>query len=210
MKSCFETLAYHSDRFEKLLAQDAELIPIPEFPWRNQIWKSAKFRRAHVEQFSNDQIAVLHVTVFPHLSDPAPIYGFDVITGAKRPAGCYGDLSPSLETWSGWRDWVPLQLDPQRDAPDWGTCFSPEFITMPLRDVEHLNSMLDYGFQLLTHYLHRLQPDRAVAELVRQRQQFYCDQQRSNDKTLQVLERMIGHDQARLFIDSVLFPDPIP
>lgn len=210
MKSCFETLAYHADRFSEILAENAQEESVPEFPWRNRIWTSQRFRRAHVEEFSNEQISVLHVTVFPHLTDPAPIFGFDVITGVKRPVGCYADLSPSIEVWQGWRDWLPVELARERAIPDWGTCFSQEFITTPLRDQAHLEYMLEYGVNLLQVYLQRLEPGKAVAELVCERQQFYCDQQRSNQKTLQVLERMIGYEQARYFIDHVLFPDPRP
>jgi phycocyanobilin:ferredoxin oxidoreductase len=207
--NCFDIVEHYAKQFSEILAKDSEPVQFPEFPWKNQIWRSNKFRRAHVEEFVSPAISVLHVTVFPHLDDPSPIYGFDVVTGAKKPAGGYIDMSPSVETWNGWRSWIPFDVPPNKAIPEWGTCFSDEFVAIPLRDSAHLEELLKYGVSMLSEYLNRIQQNKVAQEQVVERQLYYCQQQRNNQKTMQILERMIGLERANLFMNEVLFPDPI-
>lgn len=207
--NCFEIVENYAKEFSVILSKDSEPVDFPEFPWKNQIWRSSKFRRAHVEEFVSPAISVLHVTVFPHLNDPSPIYGFDVVTGVKKPAGGYIDMSPSVDTWHGWRNWIQFDVPPNKTIPDWGTCFSDEFVAIPLRDATHLEELLKYGIAMLSEYLNRIQQKEISQELVICKQRFYCQQQRNNQKTMQILERMIGADRANLFMNEVLFPDPI-
>jgi phycocyanobilin:ferredoxin oxidoreductase len=207
--NCFEIVENYAKEFSTILAKNSEPVDFPEFPWKNQIWRSSKFRRAHVEEFVSPAISVLHVTVFPHLNDPSPIYGFDVVTGAKKPAGGYIDMSPSVETWHGWRNWISFDVPPNKTIPEWGTCFSDEFVAIPLRDSAHLEELLKYGVVMLSEYLSRIQQKEVSQEFVIDRQRFYCEQQRNNQKTMQILERMIGAERANLFMNEVLFPDPI-
>lgn len=209
--NCFEIVDHYANEFTKTLkVRDSVPIAIDEYPWKNQLWSSQRFRRAHVEEFSTPAIKVLHVTVFPHLSDPAPIFGFDVVTGAKKPAGCYFDLSPSLHSWK-WRhilDPMNLELPKEKTIPDWGTCFSDEFIAVAPQDEKQLEDLLVSGLYLLRIYLQRLHIMRENKKDVAKYQRFYCEQQRSNQKTRQILERMIGAERTEKFMTEVLFPDP--
>ena len=210
--NCFEIVDHYANEFAKTLKlRDSLPIAIEEYPWKNRLWSSAmKYRRAHVEEFSTPTIKVLHVTVFPHLSDPAPIFGFDVVTGAKKPAGCYFDLSPSLHSWK-WRhilDPMNLELPKEKTIPDWGTCFSDEFIAVAPQDEKQLEDLLVSGLYLLRVYLQRLHVMRENRKDVAKHQRFYCEQQRSNQKTRQILERMIGAERTEKFMTEVLFPDP--
>lgn len=209
--SCFEIVDHYANEFANTLKlRDCQPIVIEEYPWKNQLWSCSKYRRAHVEEFSNPAIKVLHVTVFPHLSDPAPIFGFDVVTGAKKPAGCYFDLSPSLHSWK-WRHILypmNLELPKEKTIPDWGTCFSDEFIAVAPQDEKQLEDLLSAGLYLLRVYLQRLHIMRENKKDVAKYQRFYCEQQRSNQKTRQILERMIGADRTEKFMTEVLFPDP--
>jgi phycocyanobilin:ferredoxin oxidoreductase len=209
--NCFEIVDHYADEFTKAIKlRDSVPIAIDEYPWKNQLWSSSRYRRAHVEEFSTPAIKVLHVTVFPHLSDPAPIFGFDVVTGAKKPAGCYFDLSPSLHSWK-WRhilDPMNLELPKKKTIPEWGTCFSDEFIAVAPQDEKQLEDLLLSGLYLLRVYLQRLHIMRENKKEVARCQQFYCEQQRSNQKTRQILERMIGAERTEKFMSEVLFPNP--
>ena len=209
--NCFEIVDHYANEFTKTLkVRDSVPIAIDEYPWKNQLWSSQRYRRAHVEEFSTPAIKVLHVTVFPHLSDPAPIFGFDVVTGAKKPTGCYFDLSPSLHSWK-WRhilDPMNLELPKEKTIPDWGTCFSDEFIAVAPQDEKQLEDLLVSGLYLLRVYLQRLHIMRENKKDVAKYQRFYCEQQRSNQKTRQILERIIGADRTEKFMTEVLFPDP--
>ena len=209
--NCFEIVDHYANEFTKTLkVRDSVPIAIEEYPWKNQLWSSHRYRRAHVEEFSTPAIKVLHVTVFPHLTDPAPIFGFDVVTGAKKPAGCYFDLSPSLHSWK-WRhilDPMNLELPKEKTIPEWGTCFSDEFIAVAPQDEKQLEDLLVSGLYLLRVYLQRLHIMRENRKDVAKWQRFYCEQQRSNQKTRQILERMIGAERTEKFMTEVLFPDP--
>ena len=121
------------------------------------------------------------------MDDPAPIYGFDVVTGMKRPAGCYVDLSPSVHDWKNWRSLVTLPSDTpeNKKLPEWSTIFSDDFIAIPPRDEEHMEEMFDYNAH-----------------------KHYSTLQRNNAKTRQILSRMIGEAEADKFMSTVLFPDP--
>lgn len=208
--NCFERLNRAARRYSKLLATNATVTPTPEYPWRNEVWSSDKFRRAHVEEFISPSICVLHVVIFPHMGDPAPIYGFDVVTGMKKPAGCYVDLSPSVDDWTNWRDLVTLPSDvPQnKKLPEWSTVFSEDFIAIPPRDELHMEEMFDYGIRLLEFYLSKLKQKSVDPVLVYNAHKHYSKMQRNNAKTMQILTRMIGEESANTFMNTVLFPDP--
>ena len=208
--NCFERLNIAARKFSRPLATDAIVTPTPEYPWRNEVWSSDKFRRAHVEEFISPAICVLHVVIFPHMDDPAPIYGFDVVTGMKRPAGCYVDLSPSVHDWKNWRELVSLPSDvpANKKLPDWSTIFSEDFIAIPPRDEMHMEEMFDYGLRLLEVYLAKLKQQQVDSQLVYDAHKKYSTMQRSNEKTKQILTRMIGADETEKFMRGVLFPDP--
>ena len=209
--NCFQRLNRAARKFSTRLATDAIVTPTPEYTWRNEVWSSDKFRRAHVEEFISPAICVLHVVIFPHMDDPAPIYGFDVVTGIKKPAGCYVDLSPSVHDWKNWRTFVELPSDvpANKKLPEWSTVFSEDFIAIPPRDEEHMEEMFDYGLRLLEYYLSKLKQETADPKLVYDAHKHYSTMQRSNQKTRQILSRMIGEEEADKFMTQVLFPDPI-
>ena len=209
--NCFQRLNRAARKFSTRLATDAIVTPTPEYTWRNEVWSSDKFRRAHVEEFISPAICVLHVVIFPHMNDPAPIYGFDVVTGIKKPAGCYVDLSPSVHDWKNWRTFVELPSDvpANKKLPEWSTVFSEDFIAIPPRDEEHMEEMFDYGLRLLEYYLSKLKQETADHKLVYDAHKHYSTMQRSNQKTRQILSRMIGEEEADKFMTQVLFPDPI-
>ena len=215
MTSCFELVSNYAETFRKILAKDSTELDIAQYTWRNNAWAGTSYRRSHVQEFTNPAIAVLHVTVFPNLDDPSPIYGFDVITGKNRPSGCYIDLSPTIEAWEGWSDWgsMDYEFKNKRKIPDWGTCFSSEFVAITMDDEIELERALICGINLLESYLSRLQINQTLnhvwdEEAVYQKQESYCVQQRKNDKTLNVLSRMIGEEQANYYMNHVLFPNP--
>lgn len=214
--NCFETVSFYAEKFRERFNRAGFKLEGEEYPWRSDLWSSHHYRRAHVEEFNNGTIAVLHVTVFPTLNDASPIFGFDVISGAKRPASCYIDLSPSLETWEGWSNWGHLkgEFKNRKSPPEWGVCFSPEFVIIALEDQSEMILGMESGLSLLDAYLQRLiynhilQKFRPV-DLVREKQAFYCQHQRTNQKTFNALEKIVGSERARKYIDQILFPIPL-
>ena len=58
--------------------------------WINRVWASDNYRRAHldvVDARNTKGLWMMHCCIFPHLHNPAPIFGFDVVAvRAKLPA----------------------------------------------------------------------------------------------------------------------------
>ena len=88
-----------------------------------------------------------------------------------------------------------------------------EFVAITMDDEIELERALICGINSLESYLSRLQINQTLnhvwdEEAVYQKQESYCVQQRKNDKTLNVLSRMIGEEQANYYMNHVLFPNP--
>ena len=72
----------------------------PEFGWVNRTWKNKDIRRAHVDVVDvrdTKKLWMMHVCLFPELTNGGPIYGFDVIAGQNKVTGAFHDFSPLLQ-----------------------------------------------------------------------------------------------------------------
>jgi len=68
----------------------------PDSGWINRVWSNSNIRRAHIDVVdarNTKGLWMMHVCVFPQLDNDAPIYGFDVIAGAKKITGAFHDFS---------------------------------------------------------------------------------------------------------------------
>ena len=69
-----------------------------DFPWPALSYYNPNlFRRADldiIDAREERKLWMMHLVVYPHLNDPAPIYGFDVIAGPKKVTGAFHDFSP--------------------------------------------------------------------------------------------------------------------
>src|SRR6056300_947928 len=66
--------------------------------WINRVWSSDNYRRAHVDVVDardTKGLWMMHCCVFPHLDSDAPIFGLDVIAGARKITGYFHDYSPT-------------------------------------------------------------------------------------------------------------------
>ncbi len=197
-------------------------LPPPSLPnhpidmrWHNTLFAGPRTRRAHVEFLEvADRFAVLHVCLFPHLSNPGPIFGFDMICGRATATGAFLDFSPATHAppTPALREAVPhaaANFTQTRDRPAWGTIFSDDFLAIrPVNDTE-AKAALALAHTALAYYLDRLptpqpNPDPAIAS----GQLRYVLAQRTNPHTLRMLSRCIGEGAARRFIDDTLFPLP--
>jgi phycocyanobilin:ferredoxin oxidoreductase len=185
-----------------------------DLQWNNLLLRSQTFRRAHVETFIvPGRITVLHVCVFPHLDDPAPIFGFDMVAGPARVTGIFLDLSPSTAS-------PPLPglsdvLDPselasfatKRTLPEWGDIFSSDMLAIRPADIDETIRAICLARRALDCLLTmpRFRADPAPAA-VAAGQARYSSGQRRNEHTLRMLSGFIGPTPARRFIDEVLFP----
>jgi phycocyanobilin:ferredoxin oxidoreductase len=183
--------------------------------WTNALLTSSRFRHGHVETFIvPDRLSVLHVCIFPHLDDPAPIFGFDMIAGPARVTGIFLDLSPTTEPLTG--SCLPEiratsavgDFLHHRPLPDWGDIFSPDCLAIRPADLEEVERAIHLAQAALDATLTEtsVRANHRSAEICAG-QARYIAAQRRNEHTYRMLASFIGTVKARDFIDQVLFPD---
>ena len=99
MTNFVDLVNHTADQFEKIIceySQNLQEIATPDFGWSNKRWFSQQFRLAHVERFQQPRFSVLHTVIFPHVTDPSAIFGFDIIASDTKATGLFFDLSPTL------------------------------------------------------------------------------------------------------------------
>lgn|GEM_PF-3211692 len=200
-------------------------LPLPALPpapsalrWHNTLLASRQFRRAHIEIFEVETcFAVLHACILPHLDDPAPIFGFDMVSGQTMATGIFLDFSPSIPGPSvlTLSDAVPADslraFRRERERPDWGGIFSREFFAIRPTSDDEVRTAIDLAQRAFLHYLGFLKTaGRADTPQLRvaRGQADYAQGQRKNPHTYRMLARYVGAGPARRFIEDVLFPLP--
>lgn len=191
--------------------------PGHDLRWRNVLLSGPCFRRAHVEELSvPGRLVVLHVCIFPHLDDPAPVFGFDLVGGPARVTGMFMDFSPVLAEPPAFRlgdRLAPGEIETfgeRRLVPPWGDIFSADFVAVRPRALAEVAKAIAFGETALAAWLDNLDPGGAAAERERisTGQRRYAVTMRQNPHTFRMLAGLIGADAARRFIDDVLFPGP--
>lgn len=157
---------------------------------------------AHVEIFNQDRFMVIHCCVFPHVSDPSPIFGFDVIAGEHKVTGLFMDLSPTVRQPAPFCDFPELAA---RQRPEWGDIFSDHFLACRPTP-EQLVQVGQRARSLLSEYLSNLGQLRHDWEPIASAQDRYCLQQRRNEHTRRALVNIIGTELTEEFMSMVLFP----
>ena len=92
-----ETIISKFSKYEQVEIKSDYHIDVKNFSWKNYLWTSDKFRRAHIEIVDareEKKIWVMHMCVFPNYDDPSPIFGFDIVCGKNKITGAFHDFSP--------------------------------------------------------------------------------------------------------------------
>lgn len=178
-------------------------IPTPDYGWENHRYSSPKFRMAHVEIFNQERFMVVHCCVFPHVNDPAPIFGFDVIASEHKVTGVFLDFSPTVKEPGRFHSETFKQ---QRERPEWGNIFSQNWIACR-PDKPEMMKIIRLSQDLLRDYLANwVAKETGEEQSIRDGQNRYCLQQQQNEHTLRALKNLIGAEKAKEFMDTILFP----
>ena len=213
-----------SDRTELSLAPDmtdiagtldGELVLIT-----NEFHSARGLRKVHLEiAWLGRGLQILHCVFFPDPRFDLPIFGADVVAGPGGISAAIVDLSPvksdlpfnilqQLEQLS-----MP-SFSQERDLPGWGSIFSPFVHFIRPVDTEEENiflNVVDLYLGILTSESHFTSPDTLDSPSTIERfkgQQFYCLQQKRNDKTRSVLTKTFDCYWAERYMDEVLFDFP--
>lgn len=196
-----------ADQFENIIesySTNLQQIPTEDFGWTNHRWSSKQFRLAHVERFEQPKFSVLHTVIFPHVTDPRPIFGFDIIASDTKATGLFFDFSPTIE------DWGPIstqEFSELRERPVWGEIFSKNWIACrpTLAEAQDICAL---ACEKLIDYLQKLSQTTSSSRMyeIIEAQNKYSLCQRQNEHTTRVIRKILGEQQGTYFIEQILFP----
>ena len=191
----------------------------PEYGWVNRTWKNKNIRRAHVDVVDvrdSKGLWMMHVCLFPELTNGGPIYGFDVIAGKNKVTGAFHDFSPLLQKEHQLTQWFINEVkdfkpSKERELPDWAKAiFSGGMIAAGnVQDITELNQICDIALGNLHGYINSIGKYNGDSERddVIKAQNYYCEHQQQNPHTPRVMQSLgLPEDDIKLFCSDNLFP----
>jgi phycocyanobilin:ferredoxin oxidoreductase len=186
--------------------------------WVNRVWTSDAYRRAHVDVVDAREtkgLWMMHCCIFPHIHNPAPIYGFDVIAGKNKITGCFHDYSAAGDPEHPMMEWFAdevqkLEWNKTRKLPDWAErIFSGSMIAAGnVQKQEELDQIFAIARTTLAHYLSTVAETNNTANNTTESQNFYCENQKQNPHTPRVMASLgLDEEDVRVFIQECLFPE---
>lgn len=186
--------------------------------WVNRVWTSDKYRRAHVDVVdarTTKGLWMMHCCIFPHLHNPAPIYGFDVVAGKNKITGCFHDYSAAGDKEHPMMDWFAgevskLEWRRERQLPEWATnIFSKSMVAAGnVQDEAELAQIIEMAKTTLAHYLETVAETNNTVEDTTEAQNWYAFNQKQNPHTPRVMASLgLDEEDVRVFIQDCLFPD---
>lgn len=186
--------------------------------WVNRVWTSDAYRRAHVDVVDAREtkgLWMMHCCIFPHIHNPAPIYGFDVVAGKNKITGCFHDYSAAGDPEHPMMDWFAdevqkLEWNKTRKLPEWAErIFSGSMIAAGnVQKQEELDQIFAIARTTLAHYLSTVAETNNTANNTTESQNFYCENQKQNPHTPRVMASLgLDEEDVRVFIQECLFPE---
>jgi len=186
--------------------------------WVNRVWTSGAYRRAHVDVVDAREskgLWMMHCCIFPHIHNPAPIYGFDVIAGKNKITGCFHDYSKAGDAEHPMMEWFAdeaqkLEWNRTRKLPDWAErIFSPSMVAAGnVQDEQELEQIFAMAKTTLAHYLETVSETNNTANDTTEAQNYYCENQKQNPHTPRVMVSLgLSEEDVRHFIQECLFPE---
>jgi phycocyanobilin:ferredoxin oxidoreductase len=185
----------------------------------NTCYQTREFRKLHLELAQvGTNLDILHCVMFPRPQFALPIFGCDLVGGKEQISAAIADLSPTLPLSPNYTATLEVlqtqycQFQELRQLPPWGDIFSPYCLFTRLQTPAEVQLFLDLVRQMVTLHcqiavsLEPTAPD--IEPLIQSKQEYYCHQQRQNDKTRRILEKAFGKDWAQRYMTTVLFDDP--
>lgn len=186
--------------------------------WVNRVWSSDNYRRAHVDVVDAREtrgLWMMHCCVFPHIHNPAPIFGFDVIAGKNKITGCFIDYSPTTDKNHSMIEYFAqevskLEWRKERELPDWAKRIFSSYMVAAgnVNDESELAQIQDLAHVLVNHYLETVgETNHKVADSTFE-QNYYAQNQKQNPHTPKVMTSLgLNEEDVRVFIQDCLFPE---
>lgn len=215
MLTIFDQLTATADEIQNVLSDYTPVDEGHNFAWPNYAYTSKTFRRAHldiVDARESKKLYMMHLCVFPHLDDPSPIFGFDIIAGPRKVTGAFHDFSPVRTTHpllDSFAERVePYEWSKVRELPEWARqIFSGKMVAASnIQDSKELESVLHLVLANLTHFLGEV-GEKSDCDY-REQHNKYCYWQKQNPHTPRVMAALgLDPDEVARFIETCLFPE---
>jgi len=209
-----------AEQFNHLLAKsgDPQVVNNPDYDWDNVIYKSNRYRRAHVEvvdRRDTHKIYILHCTVFPHYNDPSPVFGFDAVCGPNKITGAFLDYSAAGDRDHPIMRWFAeqtcnLEWNKPRDLPDWARAiFSPAMVAAGNVNTEaELDLLCDLALHTFNYYLSTVGHGQESGSDYHMAQNRYCRYQKQNPHVVRSMVAMgVPEPVITEFVENILFPE---
>ena len=186
-----------------------------QFKWHNYIFKSLNFRHAHIQIIDAREfkkIWVLHMTIFPKINDPSPIFGFDIVSGPNKITGAFHDFSKMGDCWLDTffqAKKLNLGWENSRKLPDWALeIFSPGMVAVGnLNSEEELDRLDGIVIDNLNEYLYNVGKNDGIIDYT-EKQNRYCHFQKQNPHTPAMMVNFgVNREVFMQYMDEVLFPE---
>jgi phycocyanobilin:ferredoxin oxidoreductase len=224
MSDVWDTLVEIENYFESKFYATGSIINEPGMDrfnqpgWVNKVWASSQYRRAHIDVVDAREtkgLWMMHCCVFPHLHNPAPIFGFDVVAGKNKITGCFHDFSPAGDINHPLIDWFmeeseKLTWNKKRALPDWAErIFTKHMVAAGNVSEEHeLAQILAMARKNLDCYLDEVGLTNNTADNTKDAQNFYAQNQKMNPHTPKVMASLgLNEEDVQIFIQDCLFPE---
>ncbi len=188
--------------------------------WVNRVWNSKDYRRAHldiVDARKTKGLWMMHLCIFPEISNDGPIFGFDVIAGKNKMTGAFHDFSVSTNSKHHMIDHfiqVSKQLDwkRERELPEWAKAiFNEEMIAAGnVKEEAEINQLMYVVKENLSYYLDNIGKYQGNSndELGAIAQNRYAHYQKQNPHTPRTMAALgLDEEDVKVFIEKCLFPE---
>jgi phycocyanobilin:ferredoxin oxidoreductase len=214
-RSLSEKIISRFANYEKESINSEYEIHVDNFTWKNFLWKSENFKRAHIEivdASETKKMWVMHMCIYPHRNSPDPIFGFDIVCGKNKITGAFHDFS--FVGNSRIYDWFQgtmtnVKWSKPRDLPEWARkIFSPQMVAAGnIQSNEEFDQLEQMVLDNLDYYLYNIGTKVEGADFVH-RQNHYCKNQKLNPHTPAMMETFgVDKEVFAKFMDEVLFPE---
>jgi phycocyanobilin:ferredoxin oxidoreductase len=186
--------------------------------WVNRVWTSDAYRRAHVDVVDAREskgLWMMHCCIFPHVHNPAPIFGFDVIAGKNKITGCFIDYSPAGDSEHPMIEYFGDEVgryewNKKRKLPEWAErIFSEHMVAAGnVQDESELKQLTSLAHILVNHYVETVKETNKTANNTTEAQNYYCENQKQNPHTPKVMVSLgLSEEDVTIFIQECLFPE---
>jgi phycocyanobilin:ferredoxin oxidoreductase len=186
--------------------------------WINRVWTSDAYRRAHlniVDAEHDNGLWMMHCCIFPHIHNPAPIFGCDIVAGRNKITGFFHDYSPAGDPNHSLINFFDqevnkLHWDKVREIPEWGKkIFSPHIIAASnIQTTDKIAQIYSTIHATSKHYVSHVASTNNTVKSTVAAQNFYAIQQKQIPHTPRVMAALgLSDEDVKAFVHECLFPE---